>query len=306
MYSVVDECGINAVSQQVFTNAGYAIAGMANAPILPPPAKPKGSMAMTMFGVTTVCMSTIEKEMSAEYDALVFHCTGAGGEGMEALIRAGKVQAVMDLTTTEICDLVAGQLHGASCQGVMSAGPNRLEAVAESGVPAVVSVGALDMVNYNGVDTVPTSFAQGSDRVLFVHNEGVTLMRTNVEENTKMAEHIVAQLKKAKAPIVLLLPEGGVSLLDGPENPVDFWGATFDNWQKIKELEGQGLEALDLKAKKEALKARWHDPAANEALLTTLEKGLEGCGNVKIVKVPHNLNSTEFASVAIAEFKNLS
>ena len=143
MYSVVDECGINSVSAQIFTNAGalplcccvgpcslcsvsgYAISGMAKAPRIPPPTylqhgggtKPKPSAAMTMFGVTTTCVNHIEKKLSAaDKDCLVFHCTGAGGEGMERLICDGAISSILDITTTELCDLIAGQIHGTSCQ----------------------------------------------------------------------------------------------------------------------------------------------------------------------------------------------
>lgn len=117
MYSVVDECGVNQVSQQVFTNAAYAIAGMAKAPRLAAPSKP--SLVLTMFGVTTVCVSTIEKAMAEEYDCLVFHCTGTGGEGMEKLIKQGSIGAAIDLTTTELCDYVSGKLHGVTGEGVL-------------------------------------------------------------------------------------------------------------------------------------------------------------------------------------------
>lgn len=178
----------------------------------------------------------------------------------------------------------------------------------EAGIPAVFSVGALDMVNFNNISTVPSMFAGGSDRVLFVHNEGVTLMRTNTEENIEMGQHMVSQLSKATRPIALLIPEGGVSVLDQELGP-GFYGATFDNWQKIKAIDEQlksgGISQEDRDTQVNALKTPWEDKEADAALFKTLEEGLSGNPNVKIVRVPHNLNTTEFAAVALEEFKSL-
>ncbi|MGI8865664.1 MAG: Tm-1-like ATP-binding domain-containing protein, partial [Rubrobacteraceae bacterium] len=171
MYSVVDIAGINQISARILSNAAGAIAGMAKAPI-PEVGEEKPLIGATMFGVTTPCVDAARERLEElGYEVLVFHATGAGGLSMEALVRDGFITAVLDTTTTELADDLVG--------GVLSAGPDRLEAAGELGVPQVVSLGALDMVNFGPPETVPKEF---DGRLFYEHNPTITLMRTTPEE----------------------------------------------------------------------------------------------------------------------------
>jgi uncharacterized protein (UPF0261 family) len=202
MYSVVDIAGINQISAQILTNAAGAIAGMAKA--TPPAAtEARPLVGATMFGVTTPAVTRARERLEElGYEVLVFHATGTGGQSMEALAAGGFLAGVLDLTTTELADELVG--------GVLSAGPDRLEAAGAAGVPQVVSLGALDMVNFGPEDTVPERFA---DRNLYVHNPTITLMRTTPEENAELGRRIAAKLNAAAAPTVLFVPLGGVSAI---------------------------------------------------------------------------------------------
>ncbi|MCC5908284.1 MAG: Tm-1-like ATP-binding domain-containing protein [Balneolaceae bacterium] len=207
MYSVVDIAGLNRLSRRILANAAGAICGMVETEL--PKRDEKPLIAATMFGVTTPCVTRFRELMDqAGYETVVFHATGSGGRAMEGLIRDGYFTAVADLTTTEWCDEVAG--------GVLSAGPNRMEAAAETGIPQVVSCGALDMVNFNAMDTVPERYKK---RNLYKHNPTVTLMRTTVEECKEIAIRMAEKLNRAKGPVVLLLPLNGVSMMDRDGQP---------------------------------------------------------------------------------------
>ncbi len=206
MYSVTDVAGINGISSQVLANAAHAIAGMATGP-RPEPAD-KRAIGLTMFGVTTPVVTMMTEALSDEYDCLVFHATGTGGQSMEKLVDSGLVAAVIDSTTTEVCDYIVG--------GVLSAGPGRLDAVARTSIPYVGSCGALDMVNFGAEETVPEKF---KDRNLYVHNSQVTLMRTTPEECAEIGAWIANKLNQSNGPVRFLLPLGGVSMLDAPEMP---------------------------------------------------------------------------------------
>ena len=207
MYSVVDVAGINSVSSQVFANAAAAIAGMAQAyedRLAAVPAEHKPVVAVTMFGVTTPAADEARDTLTdLGYEVLVFHATGAGGRAMEKLAESGLLAGVCDLTTTELADDLVG--------GVLSAGPRRLEMAGRVGLPQVVSLGALDMVNFGPADTVPPEFA---GRNLFVHNPTVTLMRTTPEEMTELGRRIAAKLAAATGPTELFIPLRGVSAID--------------------------------------------------------------------------------------------
>ncbi|WP_338570079.1 Tm-1-like ATP-binding domain-containing protein [Arachnia propionica] len=207
MYSVVDVAGINSVSSQVFANAVAAIAGMARAyedRLAAVPAEHKPVVAVTMFGVTTPAADEARDTLTdLGYEVLVFHATGAGGRAMEKLAESGLLAGVCDLTTTELADDLVG--------GVLSAGPRRLEMAGRVGLPQVVSLGALDMVNFGPADTVPPEFA---GRNLFVHNPTVTLMRTTPEEMTELGRRIAAKLAAATGPTELFIPLRGVSAID--------------------------------------------------------------------------------------------
>jgi uncharacterized protein (UPF0261 family) len=204
MYSVVDIAGINRISERILTNAAAAIAGMARAYAgfqLSPGVKLL--VGATMFGVTTPCVTEARKYLEERgYEVLVFHATGTGGRSMEVLVNGGFLAGVLDVTTTELADELVG--------GVLSAGPDRLEAAGNHGLPQVVSLGALDMVNFGPMDTVPEKF---KNRKLYKHNPTVTLMRTTPEECAELGRIIARKLNKAKGPVALFIPLRGVSMI---------------------------------------------------------------------------------------------
>ncbi|MFW5796954.1 MAG: Tm-1-like ATP-binding domain-containing protein [Spirochaetota bacterium] len=207
MYSVTDVAGINRISRRVLGNAAHAIAGMVANPVPEAPdAKP--TLGMTMFGVTTPAVTAVRKALEGEFDVLVFHATGTGGQSMEKLIDSGMISHVIDITTTEICDLLLG--------GILSAGEDRMGSIIRQGMPYVGSVGALDMVNFGAKDTVP---AKHKDRNLYVHNENVTLMRTTPDESELIGKWIGEKLNQMTGPVRFLLPEKGVSLIDAEGQP---------------------------------------------------------------------------------------
>jgi uncharacterized protein (UPF0261 family) len=207
MYSVVDIAGINSLSRQILANAAGAIVGMVNAEV--PSAEDKPLIGATMFGVTTPCVTKARELLEdAGYEVLVFHATGAGGRAMEDLVKGGFIVGVLDATTTELADELVG--------GVLSAGPDRLEAAGELGVPQVIAPGALDMVNFGPPDTVPEQF---KDRTFYQHNPTVTLMRTTVEENAELGKIMGQKLSQAKGPTTVIIPKQGVSAIDQEGQP---------------------------------------------------------------------------------------
>ena len=207
MPSVTDVAGINRISRQVLGNAANALAGMVSHRI-PEGNADKPAIGLSMFGVTTDCVNQVTGMLEDDYDCLVFHATGTGGQSMEKLADSGMIAGVLDITTTEICDLFM--------DGVFSAGEGRLDAIARTGIPYVGSCGALDMVNFGAPDTVPEKW-QG--RTFYEHNPQVTLMRTTPEENERMGRWIGEKLNRCNGPVRFLLPEGGVSLIDAPGQP---------------------------------------------------------------------------------------
>jgi uncharacterized protein (UPF0261 family) len=215
MPSIVDVAGVNRLSSKIIANAAGAIAGMVKIEH-EESSDAKPMIAATMFGVTTTGVTKAREIIEkAGYEVLVFHAVGSGGRTMEELIRAGFVAGVLDLTTTELADELAG--------GVLSAGPTRLEAAGETGVPQVVSLGALDMVNFGARESIPAKYAE---RKLYPHNPLVTLMRTTREENAELGRIIASKLGKAKGPTVLMIPKKGVSAIDVEGKP--FYDAEAD------------------------------------------------------------------------------
>ena len=209
MYSVTDVAGINRISERVLANAAHALAGMiayGRASSAPSDAKP--AIGLTMFGVTTPCVQAVTRALEERYDCLVFHATGTGGQSMEKLVDSGLLAGVIDVTTTEIADEVVG--------GVLSAGPTRLDAIARARVPYVGSCGALDMVNFWAMDTVPSQFR---GRTLYRHNANVTLMRTTPEESARIGRFIADKLNRMEGPVRFLIPDGGVSSSTRPASP---------------------------------------------------------------------------------------
>jgi len=202
MYSVVDIAGLNPISERILGNAAAAAAGMAKVE-RPQAEGEKPLVGATMFGVTTPSVTEARKRLEElGYEVLVFHATGTGGQAMEALIRSGFITASLDVTTTELADELVG--------GVLSAGRERLEAAGELGIPQVVSLGALDMVNFGPFETVPPQFR---DRVLYKHNPTVTLMRTTPQECAELGRVIAGKLNQAQGPLTLFVPLKGVSLI---------------------------------------------------------------------------------------------
>ena len=204
IYSVTDVSGLNRISRQVLGNAANQIAGAVLFPLAEGPAD-KPALGLTMFGVTTPCIQSVSAMLADDYDCLVFHATGSGGKAMEKLTDSGMLSGLLDLTTTEVCDMLFG--------GVLACDETRFDAVAHQRIPCVMSCGALDMVNFGHKSTVPQKYA---GRLFCYHNAQVTLMRTTVEENVVMAKWIAEKLNRCEGNIVFLIPEGGFSLLDAP------------------------------------------------------------------------------------------
>jgi uncharacterized protein (UPF0261 family) len=202
MYSVVDIAGVNQISTRIISNAAAAIAGMASAPATE--ANEGGTLlGASMFGVTTPCVTSARERLEElGYEVLVFHQTGTGGQSMEELVRAGFIKGLLDVTTTELADELVG--------GVLAAHPKRLEVAGSLGVPQVVSLGALDMVNFGPRDSVPTEFRS---RNLYQHNPTVTLMRTTPDECAELGRRVARKLSKAKGPTALFIPLRGISMI---------------------------------------------------------------------------------------------
>lgn len=257
MPSVVDVAGLNVVSRQILANAAHAIAGMVSHPAVAE--QNHSTVGLTMFGVTTPCVTAVREQLESEgHDVLVFHATGTGGQAMEKLIDSGLIGGVIDATTTEVADEVVG--------GVFRAGPERFDATLKRRIPSVVSVGALDMVNFGARDTVPESFRS---RTLHVHNANVTLMRTTPDENRRAARWIADKLNRSTAPLTVLIPEGGVSALDAPGMP-------------------------------------FHDPQADAALFDELERCLEVDSVRQFRRLPHHINDPAFARALVDAYHEVS
>lgn len=207
VYSVTDVAGLNAISRRVIGNAAHAAAGMARWQV-PAVAADKPGVGLTMFGVTTACVTAVREALDGEYEPYVFHATGTGGQSMEKLAESGLLRGMIDVTTTEVPDRLFG--------GVFPCTDDRFGAAARTGLPWVGSVGAVDMVNFGARDTVPARFA---DRNLYVHNAQVTLMRTMPDENWAVGTWIAKRLNRCEGEVRLLLPLGGVSALDVPGAP---------------------------------------------------------------------------------------
>jgi uncharacterized protein (UPF0261 family) len=257
LYPVVDVSGLNRISRQVLANAAHAMAGMLRA-WRAAPADARPAIGLTMFGVTTPCVQAVTALLEADHDCIVFHATGTGGQSMEKLVASGLLAAVLDLTTTEVADELVG--------GVLSAGPQRLEVFETSGIPYVGSVGALDMVNFRALDTVPSIFAS---RRLHSHNAQVTLMRTTPDENARFGAWIAAKLNRMVGPVRFLLPLGGVSALDAPGQP--FW-----------------------------------DREADEALFNALRRDVRQTESHRLVDVHAHINNPTFADEAVRRFREIA
>ncbi len=238
MYSVVDISGLNRISRVVLDNASAAMIGMARNQEsgIRNQESDKPVVAATMFGVTTLCVEAARKILeSAGYEVLVFHATGTGGRTMEGLVRDGLIAGVLDITTTELADELAG--------GVLSAGPDRLTAAGLAGVPQVISLGALDMVNFGPRETVPDWYKH---RLFYQHNPTVTLMRTTPEEMDRLGKGIAEKTSAARGPTSVLVPLKGVSAIDAEGKP--FWWPEADSalFQSVRNWIAPGVELIEL------------------------------------------------------------
>lgn len=244
--SVVDIAGLNRISRIVLSQAADCVIGMVqgqrHSTEESVPANEPKIVAATMFGVTTPCVQKARERLEqAGYEVLVFHATGSGGKAMEALIEEGLIAGVLDLTTTELADELVG--------GVLSAGPHRLEAAGRRGIPQVVSVGALDMVNFGPRESVPVAFAE---RKFHIHNPTVTLMRTTIEENRELGQILATKVSKTRGPAALLFPAGGVSAIDSP-------GASFED-VAAREALWAGISSIESPIKAERIERHINDP----------------------------------------------
>lgn len=253
MYSVVDIAGLNRISRRVLSNAVGAICGMIEQEV--PGVEDKPVIAASMFGVTTPCVTMVREHLErAGYEVLIFHATGAGGRAMEGLIRDGYIAGVADITTTEWCDELVG--------GVLSAGPTRLEAAASAGIPQVVSLGALDMVNFHAMETVPARFKA---RLFYKHNPNVTLMRTTPDECYQLGQIIAEKLNRAHAPVSLMIPLRGVSMIDAEGQPFHDPAADAALFSSVRDTVNEAVELIELDL-------HINDPAFAEAVSDKLLK----------------------------------
>jgi uncharacterized protein (UPF0261 family) len=252
MSSITDLAGLNSVSRMVLRNAAFAIVGMTAAPA--PRDDGKASIGLTMFGVTTPCVTRVIEKLRDRYDCLVFHATGTGGRAMEKLADSDKLAGVIDVTTTEVCDHLLG--------GVLSAGPDRLGAIARRRLPYVGSVGALDMVNFWARESVPEKFRR---RNLYAHNPQVTLMRTTADECREVGAWIAEKLNACDGPLRFLIPEKGISALDTVGGP-------------------------------------FFDPDADAALFDALESGLRETSERRLIRLPLRINDPQFSDALVDSF----
>jgi uncharacterized protein (UPF0261 family) len=236
MYSVVDIAGINPISERILANAAAAIAAMAQVEVTGEHERPL--VGATMFGVTTPGVTAARARLEElGYEVLVFHATGTGGQSMEALARGGFLAGVLDMTTTELADDLVG--------GVLSAGPRRLEAAGEIGLPQVVSLGALDMVNFGPRGTVPPQF---EGRNFYIHNPTVTLMRTTPDECRELGRRIGRKVSAARGATALFVPLRGVSMISVEGQPFSDPDADAALLEGLRETMAPGVEAHEVDA----------------------------------------------------------
>jgi uncharacterized protein (UPF0261 family) len=257
MHAVADVAGLNAITAQVIGNAAHAAAGMAlNA--VPRLHSGKPAVGLTMFGVTTPCITEIRRLIEADCECFVFHATGTGGQCLEKLIDSGLVTAAIDVTTTEVADHLFG--------GVLPCTEDRFGAVIRRRIPWVGSVGAVDMVNFGGCETVPPQFAS---RNLYVHNAQVTLMRTTAEENAAIGRWIIDRINRMEGPVRFLLPLRGVSAIDSPGKP-------------------------------------FHGPAADAALFGAIRAAWKPAPNRALIEIDAHINDPAFAEAAVHAFRDIT
>lgn len=256
MPAITDMAGLNRLSRSILNNAGQAVAAMVAHPV--EQAQDKPALGLTMFGVTTPCVTAVAAQLRDDYDCLIFHATGTGGRTVEKLADSGLLHGMLDITTTEVCDLLFG--------GVLPATEDRFGAIARTKLPCVMSVGAVDMINFWALETMPAHYV---GRRIYRHNPNVTLMRTTVEENVEIGRWIGDRLNQCQGPVRMLLPQNGVSALD---------------------IEGGAF---------------W-DPAADAALFDALEQTVHHTASRRVTRLPFHINAPEFADAAVRSFREIS
>lgn len=235
--SIVDVAGINRISRIIFSRAAGAVCGMAETDI-PEGTGGKALIAASMFGNTTPCVNACVAALSGEgYEVLVFHATGTGGKTMESLVREGLIDAVLDITTTEWADTV--------CGGVFDAGPERLDAPGQMGIPHLIVPGCVDMANFGAMVTVPRKYREAK-RIFYEWTPSVTLMRTNAEENEKMGRVFAEKANAAKGPVAFLIPLRGVSMLDSDNQPFCDREADKAMFEAIKAHTREDIEVVEM------------------------------------------------------------
>ena len=265
LYSVADVAGLNSVTRQVLANGAAAIVGMVKARAeseerhrsAAPRSESKLAIGLTMFGVTTPCVNAVVDALEADFECLVFHATGVGGQSMEKLVDSGGLTGVIDITTTEVCDLL--------CGGVLPATQDRFGAITRTRVPYIGSCGALDMVNFGAMDSVPERYR---GRTLHVHNPTVTLMRTTPAENVQIGRWIGERLNLMDGPVRFFLPEGGVSALDASGRP-------------------------------------FSDPNADEELFRSLEATVRQTASRRLIRLRRHINDPQFSAEIVGEFRRM-
>jgi uncharacterized protein (UPF0261 family) len=260
MYSIVDIAGLNRISRVVLSNAAHAIAGMATGSNTAEGRfdQERRCVGITMFGVTTPCVDMLRERLEQDYECLVFHATGTGGQTLEKLVDSAMVDGAIDLTTTEVADFLMG--------GVFPCNEDRFGAIARTKAPYVGSCGALDMVNFGARDSVPARYA---DRLQYIHNPQVTLMRTSVDENRRMGEWIAARLNRCDGPLRFLIPERGVSAIDA-----------------------EGLP--------------FYDPEADRALFSAIESNMKQSSGRRLQRLPYHINDAAFADAVVAAYREIA
>ena len=258
--SIVDISGLNRISRQVIVQAAAAVSAMARAEV--PETGDKPLIAASMFGNTTQCVEAARSRFEASgFEVLVFHATGVGGRTMESLVSGGFIAAILDVTTTELADELAG--------GVLSAGPTRLTAAARTGTPAVVAPGCLDMVNFWAPESIPEKYRE---RRFYRHNPNVTLMRTTPEENRELGRRLGERLNASQGPAAIYLPLKGVSVISAPDQPFHWPEADEALFRSIKEVLRPEIPVFELDV-------NINDPAFAEAVADGLLQLLGSRGN---------------------------
>jgi uncharacterized protein (UPF0261 family)/ABC-type branched-subunit amino acid transport system ATPase component len=263
MHSVADVQGLNSITEQILSNGAHALAGMIAR--LPTAAErsakrmtAKPALGLTMFGLTTPCVQAVTAELGGEYDCLVFHATGIGGRSMESLADSGMLAGALDITTTEVADMLVG--------GVFPATEDRFGAFIRRPIPYVGSLGAVDMVNFGPMDTVPAKFR---GRNFVVHNPNVTLMRTTREENAAIGAWIGERLNRMSGPVRFLIPEHGLSGIDAPGKP-------------------------------------FYDPEADRALFDAVARTVNQSMQRQVIRVPAHINEPAFAAALVTAFHGIA